>query len=71
VKSWKTSLCGILGALCAALALIPEMPALGAKIFALLAPVFPNIGLLFARDNNVTSEQVNAGKPPDSGLGER
>lgn len=58
--SWKTTLCGILGALCVGVSQIHELAPLWAKIFALLGATFPNVGLLFARDNKVTSEQAGA-----------
>lgn len=56
--SWKTTLCGILGALCVGLSQIHELAPLWVKICALLGATFPNVGLLFARDNRVTSEQA-------------
>jgi len=59
-SSWKTTLCGILGALCVGMSQIPELAPLWAKICALLGATFPNVGLLFARDNKVTSEQAGA-----------
>lgn len=61
MKSWKTSLCGVLGALFVGLSQITEMPALWIKVFALLAATLPNIGLMFSRDNGVSSEQIRAG----------
>ena len=65
MKSWKTSLCGTLGVVFAGLALIEEMPPLWRKIFAVLATAFPNFGLLFARDNQVTSEDVGVKPKPE------
>jgi len=60
MKSWKTSLCGLLGALFLGLSQIPELAPLWIKIFALLGGLMPTVGLLFARDNLVTSEQAGA-----------
>ncbi len=42
-----------------------ELPPLWAKVFLILGPFFVSIGLIFARDNNVTSEDVGAttGRP--------
>lgn len=68
MKSWKTSVCGILGALCAALAIIGEMPAVWSKVFTALGPFFGSLGLLFARDNGVTSEQAGAAPIKASGI---
>lgn len=53
-------MCGILGGLCVGLSQIHELAPLWVKIFALLGATFPNVGLLFSRDNNVSSEQANA-----------
>ncbi len=58
--SWKTTLCGVLGGLCIGLSQIPELGPLWVKICALLGATFPNLGLMFARDNKVTSEQACA-----------
>ena len=63
--SWKTTLCGILGILAAAINLIaiPLLdadPVTTANFGGFLAIAVPAIGLLFARDNNVTSEQAGA-----------
>lgn len=70
--SWRTTLCGITGALCVGLSQIPELGAVFVKIFALLGATMPSVGLLFARDNNVTSEQAlkKSGGPlsPPSGV---
>lgn len=62
--SWKTSLCGVLGALFLGLSQIPELSALWIKIFMLLGGLMPSFGLLFARDNKVTSEQALHTEPP-------
>ena len=63
MRSWKTTVCGSLGALCIALSVISEMPPLYAKMLSVLGPFFTSFGLMFGRDNNVTSEQVGATKP--------
>lgn len=57
MKSWKTTLGGALVMLGAAIGQIyPEH----AREGALLAALGTAFGLVFARDNNVTSEQANA-----------
>lgn len=59
MKSWKTSLGGALVCLGAAIGQIyPEH----AKEGALLAALGTAFGLVFARDNNVSSEQAGAGQ---------
>lgn len=60
--SWKTTLCGLLAAFCLGLSQISEFPPLAVKILALLGGLFPAVGLLFARDNKVSSEQAGASK---------
>jgi hypothetical protein len=66
MKSWKTTLCGVVAIIGGTLVqFFPEYP-LAAKIGGALAAAATGIGLLFARDNNVTSEQVGAGNA-DSG----
>lgn len=62
--SWKTTLCGLLGGLCLGLAQIEELTPLWTKIFYLLGGILPNVGLLFARDNKVTSEQATGHPSP-------
>jgi len=60
MKSWKTTLCGALGALGAYFATQTDpswLPLVG-KILGALAVA--GVGL-FARDNNVSSEQAGAG----------
>lgn len=62
MKSWKTTLGGALVMLGAAIGQIyPEH----AREGALLAALGTAFGLVFARDNNVTSEQANAKPVPD------
>jgi len=65
MKSWKTSLAGILSAVVAALSLVAipmldsdpaSVPNWGAAIAAVVAAV----GLLMARDNDKSSEAVGA-----------
>ena len=63
--SWKTTLAGvatILGAVGAALkALTDNDPATGINLEATLMAITAGIGLITARDNGVSSEQVGAG----------
>lgn len=63
--SWKTTLCGILGVLAAAITLVAQplldtdpstVPQWGALVTAAAAAV----GLVFARDNDKSSEDVGA-----------
>lgn len=57
--SWKTTLCGIISILGSIIVqYYPEHAQHGAALSALAT----GLGLLFARDNNKTSEQVGAGK---------
>ena len=63
--SWKTTACGILAALAAGITLvaIPVLdgdPATTANWGAFGATLAAAVGLLFARDNNRTSESVGA-----------
>lgn len=62
--SWKTNVAGIatiVGAICAALkAQFDNDPSTVADWPLVVAAVTGGIGLLFARDNNVTSEDVGA-----------
>ena len=65
MKSWKTTLCGVLGAIAAAITLVavplmdndestnPNWAGMGAALATAA-------GLFYARDNNVTSEQAGA-----------
>lgn len=56
-SSWKTTLCGLLALVGGALVqFFPEY----AKLGGFLAFIGSGAGLLFARDNNVTSEQAGA-----------
>lgn len=66
MTSWKTTLCGLLGGLCIGLAQISELGAATIKVLAVLGAFFPNLGLMFSRDNNVTSEQALGTKPGPS-----
>jgi hypothetical protein len=55
MKSWKTTVCGVLGLLGGLIAqFFPEYSRYG----LFLASFGAGLGLLFARDNNVTSEQA-------------
>lgn len=67
-NSWKTSAAGI-GAILVAVgsalgATFDNDPATVADWGAVVAALIAGIGLLFARDNNVTSEQAGASQPP-------
>jgi len=63
--SWKTTTCAILGILAAgitmiAVPLLDEDPATVAQWGAFGAMLAPLVGLLFARDNDKSSEDVGA-----------
>ena len=64
--SWKTTVFGaggLLTVVAAALnAIFDGNPATNPDWTSVIAAASACIGLLFARDNNVTSEQANAGK---------
>ena len=65
MKSWKTTVCGILAAVAAGITLVAipmldEDPATAANWGAFGATLAAAIGLLFARDNNKTSEDAGA-----------
>ncbi len=63
--SWKTTLCGVLALLGAiTLQFFPEYGRWGSALTALAS----GLGLIFARDNNKTSEQVGAGQASSSRL---
>lgn len=63
VKSWKTTTCGLLGIVGLGLTqFFGDIP-LCVKLGGFLAYLGPAAGLLFARDNNVTSEDAGAVKP--------
>ncbi len=68
MKSWKTSLsgiAGIVGLIATGLsAQFDNDPATVAQWSIIIPAIIPAIGMLFARDNNVTSEQAGA-KPAD------
>jgi hypothetical protein len=57
VKSWKTTLCGLVAAACTGLAQTPEMDPAWSHMLLTIGSIAGGIGLLFARDSNVTSEQ--------------
>lgn len=59
-KSWKTSLCGIAGVFLLGASKTPGIPEWLSHIFQLMGAAAPSVGLLFARDNNRTSEDVGA-----------
>jgi hypothetical protein len=61
MKSWKTTLFGILTAAAGGVATTATDPQVG-KWGALLSAVFAGLIGLFSRDNKVTSEQAGAGK---------
>jgi len=56
--SWKTSLCGIIGIFCIGASKTPGLPPWASHLIELLGVAAPNIGLLFSRDNDRTSEEV-------------
>jgi predicted transcriptional regulator len=60
-SSWKTTLFGAL-AIAAGTIVAADFGPLVTKIAVCVGSSATGIGLLFARDNNVTSEQANAGK---------
>ncbi len=67
MKSWKTTVSGILSIIAAGITLvaIPVLdsnPLTVANYEAFAAAVIAGVGLIAARDNNVTSEMVGAGK---------
>lgn len=64
MKSWKTTLCGLL-AIIATAGLAADFGPLAAKIFGFVGSIATAAGLLFARDANVSSEQQGI-KPPTS-----
>lgn len=61
MKSWKTTLTGV-GTVLASVAAICKGVAIGdyAVIAASIGGITSGIGLIFARDNGVTSEQAGA-----------
>ena len=64
--SWKTTTCGILGFIVAVITFLAQPyldtdPATVPNWTAFLAAAAAALGLVMARDNNKTSEQVNAG----------
>lgn len=68
MKSWKTTLGGALAFLGAAIGQIyPEH----AREGALLAAVGTAFGLVFARDNNVSSEAAGCKKPTEANEGNK
>lgn len=59
LKSWKSTLLGI-AAILSGIGNLDLTSLLGAGEVGQLAPVLAGIGLLFARDNDVTSEKAGA-----------
>lgn len=61
MKSWKTTLAGV-GAIVGGIAIALKAVAAGdfSKFPEVIAAVTAGIGLIAARDNNVTSEQAGA-----------
>jgi len=60
--SWKTTLAGVLGIIASAITMIAQPlldadPATVANFGGFIAFAVPAVGLLFARDANVSSEQ--------------
>ena len=67
MTSWKTTLFGVCTVLFAVwqflgAPMLDGDPATVANFTALIAAATPGFGIIFARDNNVTSEEANAGK---------
>lgn len=67
--SWKTTLCGILAALAAcitlvAVPLLDNDPATTANWTGAVAAIVAAIGLIMARDNDKSSEDVGAKPKP-------
>lgn len=62
--SWKTTICGIVAIAGTTIAAADFGP-LATKIATCATTIATGVGLLFARDNNVTSEQVSAAKQKD------
>ena len=65
MKSWKTTTCGILTAIGAAISMIAiplldENPETAANWTGAAAAIMAAVGFLFARDNDKTSEDVKA-----------
>lgn len=58
--SWKTTLCGGIALLCGANELIDALPPKAAVILRGVCGVAIGLGLIAARDNQVTSEQAGA-----------
>lgn len=61
MKSWKTSLAGVstvLGGIAALAAMVAKGNYDGAGISAAIAAITSGFGLMFARDNKVSSEDV-------------
>ena len=63
MKSWKTTLCGVLGVVAAgitmiAIPLLDQDPATAARWVEFGSLAAAAIGLLFARDNDKSSEDV-------------
>lgn len=64
MKSWKTSLTGIAAILTAVgaaiMALMDNDPTTVIDVAATAAAIMAGVGLIFARDNNVSSEAAGA-----------
>lgn len=69
MKSWKTTAAGIAGILgmlgTAVSAMLDGNPATDPQWSIVIPAIITSAGLLFARDNNVTSEQAGANKPKE------
>jgi hypothetical protein len=59
-KSWKTTVTGLLSVLAGGAAIAPGVPPEWQLFSAKLAALFGGVGLISARDNNVTSEDAGA-----------
>lgn len=67
MKSWKTSLFGILAVACAGAQTTPGLPPWAAHLLAVAATAATGLGLLFARDYDKSSEDHDLPPPPPTG----
>jgi hypothetical protein len=64
MKSWKTTVCGVVTVAAGAVAVAPGMDPVIAKTAGVIAAIATGLIGIFARDNNKTSEDVKAGPRP-------
>jgi hypothetical protein len=60
MKSWKTTVCGIVIAAAGGVAAASGLDPVVTKVAAVVASIATGLLGIFARDNNKTSEQVGA-----------